>query len=116
MSNLQKGTKPPLAGEVSLQELASRSELENWTGADLAALMREAAMQAMRDATSGSKTKAAEEIFVKNAHIEHALGIVRPSVSETVSCVCFIIFVNNVCFQDLKRYEELRVRFSVSHL
>jgi len=64
--------KMPLADDVDLEELARLTE--GYTGADLAALVREAAMIALR-----------ENLEVKSVswrHFERALAKVKPSVTR----------------------------------
>ncbi|MBS3056157.1 MAG: CDC48 family AAA ATPase [Candidatus Aenigmarchaeota archaeon] len=65
----------PLASDVNLEKLAERTE--NYTGADIEALIREAAMSVIRE---GSKV---EKIFMK--HFEEALRTVKPSVSKELN-------------------------------
>ena len=61
----------PLEG-VDLDDLAAR--LEGFTGADIASLVREAAMAALRENV--------ESDTVTGTHIEEAMGMVRPSLDE----------------------------------
>jgi len=93
----QDGTQPPLADDITLDDIASRDALNNWTGADLAALMREAAMQAVREITSAPENADTppENISVNARHIEHALNTVRPSVSTEVILLLLIIIIIN---------------------
>ena len=77
--------KMPLAEDVNLEEIAELTE--GYTGADLAALCREAAMIALREA--GKPTK------VRKTHFLKALEVVKPSVSK----------------EDLKRYEQIAEEF-----
>ncbi|RLF18102.1 MAG: AAA family ATPase, partial [Thermoprotei archaeon] len=62
----------PLAEDVDLGEIAKRTE--GYSGADLAALVREAALTALREA--GRPTKVTME------HFERALKVVRPSLTR----------------------------------
>ena len=77
--------KMPLAEDVDLEELAEKTE--GYTGADIAAVCREAAMIALREA--GKPTKVKKEHFLK------ALEKVEPSVSK----------------EDLERYERIKEEF-----
>ncbi len=61
----------PLEG-VDLDELAAR--LEGYTGADIASLVREAAMAALREDV--------ESDTVTDKHVEEAMKMVRPSLDE----------------------------------
>jgi len=73
--------KMPLAEDVDLHELAKITK--GYTGADIAAVCREAAMMALREA--GKPTK------VHMKHFQTALKIVTPSVTD----------------EDIRRYEEI---------
>lgn len=64
--------KMPLGGDVKLQEIAVSTQ--NYTGADLAALCREAAVNAMQD----NSTK------ITSADFASALKKVRPSITKEV--------------------------------
>jgi transitional endoplasmic reticulum ATPase len=64
--------KMPLAKDVNLKKIAK--ETENYSGADLEAVCREAAMEALR------KNKKAKEITMKE--FEKALKVVKPSLSK----------------------------------
>ncbi len=75
----------PLAEDVDLEELAEKTE--GYTGADIAALCREAALTALRE--KGRPTK------VIMRHFAEALKKVQPSVSR----------------EDISRYEKIREEF-----
>ena len=77
--------KMPLAEDVNLEELAKRTK--GYTGADISALCREAAMTALREA--GKPTKIHMKHFIK------AMEAVPPSITE----------------EDLKIYEEAMKAF-----
>ncbi|MFN4046109.1 MAG: CDC48 family AAA ATPase, partial [Acidilobaceae archaeon] len=62
----------PLAEDVDLEELAKLTE--GYTGADLAALVREASMIALRENINNP--------IVRWAHIEQALKKIRPSITR----------------------------------
>jgi len=64
--------KMPLANDVKLQEIAVATQ--NYTGADLAALCREAAVEAMRNNSSK----------ISNHDFANSLKIVRPSITKEV--------------------------------
>lgn len=68
----------PLYG-VDLSAVARDERCRNFSGADLAALVREASVLALRDVLKGD----ASEIRVMPLHFERAFGKVRPSVSDT---------------------------------
>ncbi len=62
----------PLAEDVDLIDIAKRTN--GYTGADLAALVREAAMQALREDLQNG--------IVKKKHFDDALSKVKPSVTQ----------------------------------
>ena len=64
--------KVPLAKDVNLEELAKRTE--GYSGADLEALVREAAMNALREDINAKEVKA--------KHFEEALKKIPPSLSK----------------------------------
>ena len=64
--------KMPLANDIKLQEIAVATQ--NYTGADLAALCREAAVQAMQN----NATKISSQDFA------NSLKHVRPSITKEV--------------------------------
>ncbi|MEM0480609.1 MAG: CDC48 family AAA ATPase [Candidatus Aenigmatarchaeota archaeon] len=66
----------PLAKDVDLKEIARKTE--NYSGADLEALVREAAILALREAIE--KNKDPKEVRMK--HFEIALEKVKPSISK----------------------------------
>ena len=76
----------PLAEDVDLKKIASQTEF--YSGADLAALCREAAMNALREAGKPSK--------VHMKHFIRAMKAVRPSLKP----------------EDLERYEKIREEFT----
>ena len=63
----------PLDKDVDLKELAKKTE--GYSGADIAALVREAGLQALREDINAKK--------VKKKHFEEALKKVKPSVSQS---------------------------------
>ncbi|MEZ0345535.1 MAG: AAA family ATPase, partial [Infirmifilum sp.] len=75
----------PLAEDVDLAELARKTE--GYTGADIAAVCREAAITALREA--GKPTK------VTMKHFQKALDAVKPSVTK----------------EDLEKYRRIAEEF-----
>jgi SpoVK/Ycf46/Vps4 family AAA+-type ATPase len=73
---------PQLDPEVELSTIAADSSTEGYTGADLAALVREASLCALRGVMAGEPGAA---LVVKAEHFTKALARVRPSVSDAVS-------------------------------
>ncbi|CAF2703281.1 unnamed protein product [Rotaria sp. Silwood2] len=86
----KNGTRPPLASDVNLQAMGDDERCHGYTGADLAALIREASEIAMTEHIS--KSLPIDNACVHQSHIDRAFSKILPSVSET----------------DRRRYEELR--------
>ncbi|KAJ1962959.1 Ribosome biogenesis ATPase rix7, partial [Dipsacomyces acuminosporus] len=94
--------KTPLADDVDLDEVASDARCSGFSGADIAGLIREAAVAALRsvffDKSSASEqasvpnAKRKQTILVTKSHFDAALSRTTPSVSAS----------------DMKRYESLR--------
>jgi len=87
----------PLAENVDLDDLAKRTE--NFVGADVEAVCREATMQATREFLNSVDPEEAAEsagnVRVTADHFEHALEEVTPSIDEEIK----------------RRYEELEENF-----
>lgn len=88
--------KTPLSDEVDLQSIAYDAKLEGFSGADLAALVREAAVLALREtihfhnsqstpsaipAKKGKKEEEGVKVIVMHSHFVAALSKIQPSVS-----------------------------------
>ncbi|KAI6228144.1 Nuclear valosin-containing protein-like [Aphelenchoides besseyi] len=84
-------TDPRIADDVQFTEVAKWSALENYTGADLTALVHKARVLAVRERRSGNKDLTA----ITLNHFELASKEVRPSVSA----------------EDRQRYEKLRQQY-----
>ncbi|KAK7483512.1 hypothetical protein BaRGS_00025186 [Batillaria attramentaria] len=78
----KNGTKPCLDTDVDLKDIAESSQCNGFSGADLAALVREAATMAMKEMLKNPGQAASERRVVTRAHFDHALTVVRPSVSR----------------------------------
>ncbi|KAI6196967.1 Nuclear valosin-containing protein-like [Aphelenchoides besseyi] len=87
-------TDPRIADDVQFTEVAKWSALENYTGADLTALVHKARVLAVRERRSGNKDLTA----ITLNHFELASKEVRPSVSA----------------EDRQRYEKLRQQYLMS--
>jgi transitional endoplasmic reticulum ATPase len=87
----------PIAESVDLDDLAARTE--NYVGADIEAVCREATMQATREFINSvdpeEATESAGNVRVTAEHFEHALSEVSPSIDEEVK----------------RRYEKLEEQF-----
>ncbi|CAF3236168.1 unnamed protein product [Rotaria socialis] len=86
----KNGTRPPLASDVNLEAISDDERCHGYTGADLAALIREASEVAMTEHIL--KSLSIENACVYQSHIDRAFSKMIPSVSEA----------------DRHRYEELR--------
>lgn len=99
---LQQGKQPVLDTDVDLEELAQLTD--SFTGADLAGLVRQASLQALRDSLKIETTAESEiDLSVHKQHFMQALQQMRPSVSTEVRdfltflmthCIPFTIIVN----------------------
>lgn len=79
-------TKPPLADDVDLQEISTFTQ--GYTGADLAGLVRQASLYALKDSiVSDSSQNCSETILVHKQHFVNAFTKLKPSVSEQVKFV-----------------------------
>ncbi|CAI2183801.1 664_t:CDS:10 [Funneliformis geosporum] len=88
--------RTPLGNDISLIKIAEDQRCTNFSGADLASLIREAAVSALRSTLYSQDEKLPEnEIFVNTCHFETAFSKVAPSVSKS----------------DKDRYNSLRVKF-----
>lgn len=118
---LQAGTKPKFADDVSIDELAQLTE--SYTGADLAGLVRQAALQALKNSIidNGDNDNSGEILKVQKDHFTQALKSLRPSVSQEVFYLkllpkllhhlpCIHDSNSSVIFylQDKIRYEKIR--------
>lgn len=70
---------------MNLQEIAKRPECDGYSGADLAALVREAGIQSVKDFMMKSESGAAADVAISLNNFEQALKKIRPSVSIDVS-------------------------------
>ncbi|KAM9383089.1 nuclear valosin-containing protein-like isoform 2-T2 [Phaethornis superciliosus] len=87
------GTQPPLATDVSLEEIAYSQCCDCYTGADLSALVREASVCALRQEMALPDTQRKKgKIEISHKHFEEAFRRVKSSVSK----------------KDQIMYEELR--------
>ncbi|KAM7358087.1 nuclear valosin-containing protein-like smid isoform 2-T2 [Cochliomyia hominivorax] len=92
-ANTKCGTKPVLAADVSFEQLAAMTD--GYTGADLAGLVRQASMMALKESLNNSEIKL-EDLCVNQSHFTKALQMLRPSVSA----------------QDRKVYDKLRLKYA----
>lgn len=76
--------KKPLAADVDLEAIGHSEACQNLSGADLAALMNEAAMAALEEkqTTVCESDSNAKPCVIKTSHFEQALKKVSPSVSD----------------------------------
>ncbi|CAK9171036.1 unnamed protein product [Ilex paraguariensis] len=75
--------KKPIDASVDLIAIGRNEACKNLSGADLAALMNEAAMAALEERlTSGQSSSDGTPWTIKASHFELALGKISPSVSD----------------------------------
>lgn len=78
--------KKPLASDVSLDELAEKTE--DYTGADIASLCNEAVMSAIRECIGKYKKfdkEKLKDLKIHKKHFEEALKIVKPLTEEELN-------------------------------
>lgn len=80
----QKGTRPQLSEDVDLKFIAEKAI--GYTGADLAGLVRQAALLALKESISKDEAKE-DNISVNNNHFNKALNILKPSVGPEVRII-----------------------------
>jgi ribosome biogenesis ATPase len=99
----------PLSTEVDLLAIANDVKCQGFSGADLSALVREAAVTALRTTFSHGmdKTDTPESIHVTKPHFEVALSRVFPSVSKKVLRPSMTNF-----FKDYRTYQAMSKRLS----
>lgn len=97
----------PLSGDVNLDDIAMLPELNGFSGADLASLVREASVQALKERINNDQWITNEhrpkdtqhcQIMVTQRHFKLALARLRPSVSR----------------KDQKMYDSLRLKLRSS--
>ena len=79
---IQHGTRPVLGTDVNLKTLGESTECAGYTGADLAALVREAGIEALKELMTTNNTSA--KLVVSSRHFSKAVATIRPSVSGKV--------------------------------
>ncbi|KAL3818284.1 hypothetical protein ACJIZ3_004189 [Penstemon smallii] len=94
--------KKPLDADVDLMAIGKDSACENLSGADLSALMNEAAMAALEDKLTSSYkgpggTSNGTSRTIKDTHFRRALQKITPSVSDKV-CIQFVSYSHKCIF------------------
>ncbi|KAH8293634.1 hypothetical protein KR054_002325 [Drosophila jambulina] len=89
----KNGKRPVLAEDVNLDTIAAQTD--GYTGADLAGLVKQASMFALRQSLNEGNTNP-DDLCVRNEHFKEALLQLRPSVNE----------------QDRKVYNKLRQKYA----
>jgi len=96
----KNGTVPLLAEDVDLKSIAERNTCDNYTGADLAALIREASIAAFKHLVLDNKGDASHcvstDLKVSSEHFETAFLKTKPSLTK----------------QDRAKYAEMKERYS----
>nr|CAD7425785.1 unnamed protein product [Timema monikensis] len=75
------GTRPAFSKDNSLEQLGLSQDVEGYTGADLAALIREAGLHALMDFID-SPTEGKHNLEISRDHCSRALRRIRPSVTR----------------------------------
>ncbi|XP_053955722.1 nuclear valosin-containing protein-like isoform X1 [Anastrepha ludens] len=88
-------TRPELAEDVDFTALAESTD--GYTGADLAGLVRQSAMLALKESIHNPDST---DLRVRKEHFDQALKLLRPSVSA----------------QDRKTYEKLRLKYAAPRI
>nr|CAD7576391.1 unnamed protein product [Timema californicum] len=79
----KNGTRPAFSKDNSLEQLGLSHDVEGYTGADLAALIREAGLHALMDFID-SPTEGKHNLEISRDHCSRALRRIRPSVTRKV--------------------------------
>jgi transitional endoplasmic reticulum ATPase len=77
-------SRKPLAADVNLEELAKKTE--RYSGADLAAIVNEALMLAIRECVLGGKAREEQQVCeykVEKKHFDEAMKKVQPTAAES---------------------------------
>lgn len=74
-------SKVKLASDVNLVQIAKSPRANGFSGADCAALLREAGLAVLRDC-HGTKNDSLESLEITNEHFDYAFDHVMPSVSK----------------------------------
>ncbi|KAL0403474.1 UNVERIFIED_CONTAM: Cell division control protein 48C [Sesamum radiatum] len=86
--------KKPIDANMDLMAIGRDSACENLSGADLSALMNEAAMAALEEKlTSSHRSSEGVPWTIKDVHFKRALEKISPSVSDKVLLVYFAFFM-----------------------
>ena len=87
-----------ISDDVNLSEIAKSSRAEGFSGADCAALLREAGLAVLRDHSASKKNGGVVEhpLQITKAHFDYAFDHVMPSVS----------------IKDQKKYDRIRDRMA----
>lgn len=79
-----------LADDVDLKVIGMNEKCSNFTGADLAALVREAGILCLQEYINS--TEVDKILAIQNKHFDEALTKIRPSVSAEVLIILLSIF------------------------
>lgn len=97
----QNGTSPKVSQDVDLEAIANSEDCSGFTGADLAALVREAGVLALRDLIQGQNMSGIA--MVTSEHFRKAFSKIRPSVPEKVMIfnwlMDFLLFIKYFYFR-----------------
>lgn len=82
-----------MAEDVNLEEIANCPECEDYTGADLAALVREASIASFRELVLHAPDKPASDLKVFRRHFTVAFTKTKPSVGKDVSAQRYLMLL-----------------------
>lgn len=83
-----------LADDVDLEAIGKNEKCANFTGADLAALVREAGILCLQEYINSTELN--KQLAIQSKHFDDAMMKIRPSVSVEVFsylCITFLIFI-----------------------
>jgi len=87
----KKGTKPTIASDVDLENIANLTD--GFTGADLAGLIRQASLQALKMSIANETipaTDSVDNLAITNENMVSALSRIKPSISLEVNSTIYI--------------------------
>lgn len=80
--HFQNRSKPVLADDVDLEAVGKNEKCSYFTGADLAALVREAGILCLQEYINSNEIN--KQLAIQSKHFDEAMTKIRPSVSMEV--------------------------------
>jgi ribosome biogenesis ATPase len=103
----KRGTRPPLGSDVSIAALASDARCEGLTGADLTALVREAAVASLKEGMGSKDFSRKRDCQGQAVEIQPPLSL---SVCRRHFEVAFRRLKPSVSIKDRALYEEIKTK------